>query len=50
MENEPAILHSLAIENGQIVEVDDPAMAKQLIGTAGMGTSGRDKPVRTRHS
>jgi len=33
MENEPAILHSLAIDNGQIVEVVDPALAKQLIGS-----------------
>ncbi len=37
MENEPAILHSLAIDNGQIVEVVDPALAKQLIGSEQLG-------------
>lgn len=37
MENEPAILHSLAIDNGQIVEVFDPVLAKQLIGSEQLG-------------
>ena len=37
MENETAILHGLAIDNGQIVEVVDPALAKQLIRSEQLG-------------
>lgn len=37
MENEPAILHSLAIDNRQFVELVDPALAEQLIGSDQLG-------------
>ena len=37
MENEPAVLHSFAIDNRQFVKVVDPALAKQLIGSDQLG-------------